>query len=126
MTEQNEGEKSLQEREPDKRRTLRAPLIVLKVKLDDGDKAFFGYAKNISRSGLFIATVNPKEPGSTFHIEIPLPEPINHKIQCEAEVVWKRYYTRGGPHEPGMGMKFKNMPEHLAELIDLWVQSADQ
>ena len=124
MSKQNSERYSPSEKEPDKRKNLRAPLIVLKVKLDDGNKAFFGYAKNISRSGLFIATVNPKEPGSTFRIEIPLPEPINHKIQCEAEVVWKRYYTRGGPNEPGMGMKFNNMPEHLAELIDLWVQSA--
>ncbi|NIQ95978.1 MAG: pilus assembly protein PilZ [Desulfuromonadales bacterium] len=124
MTELNDGENSLPEKDPDKRRDLRTPLIVLKVKLDDGNKAFFGYAKNISRSGLFIATVNPKEPGSTFHIEIPLPDPINRSVQCEAEVIWKRHYTRGGPYEPGMGLKFNGMPDHMAELIDLWAQSA--
>lgn len=109
-------------KEPDKRRDLRTPLIVLKVKLDDGKKAFFGYAKNISRSGLFIATVNPKEPGSRFQVEIPLPPPIGRNVQCESEVVWKRNYTRGGPYEPGMGLRFLDMPEHLSDLIDLWVK----
>lgn len=108
----------------DNRKNLRTPLIVLKVKLDDGNKTFFGYAKNLGRSGLFIATVNPQEPGCRFHIEVPLPDPINRNITCDCEVVWKRQYTRGGPYEPGMGLKFLNMPEAMAQLIDEWAAAS--
>ena len=108
----------------DKRKNLRSPLLILKVKLDDGDKVFFGYAKNISKSGLFIATVNPHEPGSRFRIEVPLPEPMGTSVQCEAEVVWKRHYTRGGPYEPGMGLRFIDLQAGVAELIDDWIKSS--
>lgn len=108
----------------DQRKNLRSPLLILKVKLDDGDRAFFGYAKNISKSGLFIATVNPHEPGSRFQIEVPLPEPLSSSVQCGAEVVWKRHYTRGGPYEPGMGLRFLDLPLEVAESIDGWIKSS--
>ena len=108
------------------RKSLRAPLIVLKVKLDDGRKCFFGYTKNISRSGIFIATVNPKEPGSRYQVEIPLPEPINRTLRCTCEVVWKRLYTKGSPYEPGMGLRFTDLEEDLAEAIDRWVRSCGE
>jgi uncharacterized protein (TIGR02266 family) len=108
----------------DKRKNLRSPLLILKVKIDDGDKVFFGYAKNISKSGLFISTVNPQEPGSLFKIEVPLPEPLNSSVQCEAEVVWKRHYTRGGPYEPGMGLRFLDISDEVADSIDEWIKSS--
>lgn len=108
----------------DKRKNLRSPLLILKVKFDDGDKVFFGYAKNISKSGLFIATVNPQEPGSRFQIEVPLPEPLSSSVQCEAEVVWKRHYTRGGPYEPGMGLRFLDLSDEVADSIDEWIKNS--
>ena len=106
----------------DKRMNLRSPLLILKVKLDDGQRAFFGYAKNISKSGLFIRTVNPHEPGSQFALEVPLPDPLSLRVQCTAEVVWKRHYTRGGPYEPGMGLRFLDIPLEVADAIDGWIK----
>jgi uncharacterized protein (TIGR02266 family) len=103
------------------RKNLRAPLMVLKVKVDDGRKVFFGYAKNISRGGLFIATTNPREPGTSFRVEVPLPAPLNRKMTCTCEVVWKRDFTPNSPFEPGMGLKFADLPEHLADEIHRWV-----
>jgi uncharacterized protein (TIGR02266 family) len=105
------------------RRNLRAPLLVLKVKVDDGRKVFFGYAKNISRSGLFIATTNPREPGTSFQVEIPLPPPVNRKLICTCEVVWKRDFSPKAIYEPGMGLKFLDLPEAQAEEIHRWVLS---
>lgn len=105
------------------RKSLRAPLIVLRVKLDDGRKSFFGYAKNISRSGLFIATVNPRDPGEQFQVELTLPAPISHNVQCTCEVVWKRLYSKGSPYEPGMGLRFLELPDAMADALDSWVNT---
>jgi uncharacterized protein (TIGR02266 family) len=115
-------------RQPDKnlahqRRSLRSPLIVLRVKLDDGHKTLFGYAKNISRSGFFIASVKPQEPGEHFQVELVLPAPIGRRVQCACEVVWKRLYSKGSPHEPGMGLRFLELPEDIADAIDRWVRA---
>jgi len=55
------------------RLATRVPLIVEKIPIEDGQKTFFGYAKNISRGGLFIATVKPREVGEVFTIELTLP-----------------------------------------------------
>jgi uncharacterized protein (TIGR02266 family) len=115
MSEQEKG---------DQRRNLRAPLLIQKVKMDDGRRVFFGYAKNVSRSGLFIATTNPRAPGETFQVEIPLPAPINRKVVCQCEVVWKREYARNVPMEPGMGLKFTDMPEDMAKEIENWIAAS--
>ncbi|HOX44405.1 MAG TPA: PilZ domain-containing protein [Myxococcota bacterium] len=107
----------------DRRRALRRPLIVLKVKLENHTRTFFGYAKNISRSGMFIASVNPERPGSQYQVEIPLPEPIRRTVVCQCQVVWSREYARGQPSEPGMGLRFLDMPADVAEAIDLWART---
>ena len=56
------------------RLATRTPLIVEKIPIEDGQKTFFGYAKNISRGGLFIATVKPREIGDVFTIEVEVPD----------------------------------------------------
>jgi hypothetical protein len=105
------------------RKSLRSPLIVLQVKLDDGYKSFFGYAKNISRSGFFIASINPREPGERFQVELVLPLPIGRSVQCSCEVVWKRLYSKGSSHEPGMGLRFLGLAEEVADAIDSWIRA---
>ncbi|WP_432822550.1 PilZ domain-containing protein [Trichloromonas sp.] len=110
----------------DQRRTLRAPLIVLRVKVDEGEKSFFGYARNISRSGLFIPATSPRQPGSRFVVEVRLPAPIDRAVQCTCEVVWQRQFSSKAKHDPGMGLKFVDMPEEIAALIDAWVKNQDQ
>lgn len=105
------------------RKSLRSPLLVLKVKVDDGRKFFFGYAKNISRGGMFITTSNPKEKGSRFQVEIPLPAPLNLIVRCTCEVVWQRQFRKKSEHEPGMGLKFIDLPEEFSAAIDSWVKS---
>lgn len=105
----------------DKRKKLRAPLLVLKVRLDDGGKVFFGYAKNISRSGIFIATANPQEPGSRVQVELKLPAPADLTFQATCEVVWKREFSLKVLYEPGMGLTFVDLPEEIAEGIEKWV-----
>ncbi len=109
-----------------KRVRLRAPLLVLKVRVEDDGRVFFGYAKNISRGGIFIATTNPREPGTQVKVEIPLPFTAGQAVQCTCEVVWKREFKRKAPYEPGMGLKFVDLPEAVGQGIDAWVQSTNQ
>jgi Tfp pilus assembly protein PilZ len=96
-------------------------LIVEKIPCGDGQKSFFGYAKNISRSGLFISSVNPREPGEEFMIELTLPMKPRHMVRCRCEVIWKRHYQRKGTHEPGMGLKFLDITDIDGDKIDEWV-----
>lgn len=106
----------------DKRARLRVPLLVLKMRLEDGGKVFFGYAKNISRGGFFIASSNPREPGTQFRVEIPLPFANGKHVQSTCEVVWKREYNPSSPYEPGMGLKFIDLPEAVAVELERWIQ----
>lgn len=106
----------------DLRQYLRAPLIIQKVHLDTDRTVFFGYSKNISCSGLFIATTNPIEVGERINLEIPLPEPIGGTVRCCCEVVWKRPLGKHLPFEPGIGLKFIDMPPELAKEIDQWIR----
>ncbi|NIP48539.1 MAG: pilus assembly protein PilZ, partial [Phycisphaerae bacterium] len=48
----------------------------------------------LSRGGLFIATVKPRDPGEQFTIELTLPAEPKHKIRCRCEVVWKRHFHK--------------------------------
>jgi uncharacterized protein (TIGR02266 family) len=116
------GQEKPQQPQGEPRRNLRSPLLVLRVRLDDGRKTFFGYAKNIGRGGIFIATVNPKEPGTRFQVEIPLPAPLCRNLQCFCEVVWKRDFSPNSLYEPGMGLKFIDLPDEHAVRIDQWVR----
>jgi hypothetical protein len=118
-----ESESSSEKVQADKRKNLRAPLLTLRVKLDDGSKVFFGYTKNISRSGMFISSINPKSPGEVYQVEIPLPAPINQTVQCACEVVWNRHFEKKALYEPGMGLRFSGLSEEVATVIDRWVHA---
>ena len=105
----------------DLRRNLRSPLIVQKVHTDAERPVFFGYSKSFSRSGMFIATTNPIGPGEQIDLEIPLPTALNQTVRCRCEVVWKRAPSKRLPFEPGMGLKFLNMPEEISIQLDTWI-----
>ncbi len=109
-------------KEAQRRKHLRAPMIILNIINAGGNKTFFGYGKNISRGGLFISTVNPRETGARFRLEVPLPAPILKIIQCECEVVWNRQFSKNSTLEPGMGLRFLDLAEADAEIIDRWIR----
>jgi uncharacterized protein (TIGR02266 family) len=104
------------------RRATRAPLIVEKIPCADGRKTLFGYAKNISRGGLFIATVKPRDPGEEFMIELTLPKDSGHTFRCRCVVVWKRHFQRKVVNEPGMGLRFLELNNFDGDKIDEWVK----
>jgi uncharacterized protein (TIGR02266 family) len=105
-----------------KRHASRFPLIVEKIPCGDGQKTLFGYAKNVSRGGLFISTVKPREPGEVFTVELTLPMPHRYTFRCRCEVVWKRHFLRKSSDEPGMGLRFLDIPDADGDKIDEWVE----
>ena len=102
-----------------KRKSLRVPILVTKIKAEHNGNVFFGYAKNISKAGLFIQSINPKGEGEHFKIEFSLPGE-DKPITCMAEVVWKRGYMPNARYEPGMGLKFMDLSSELSEKLDHW------
>jgi uncharacterized protein (TIGR02266 family) len=94
---------------------------VEKLSCSDGRRTFFGYARNISCGGLFVATVNPREPGEQFDLQVTLPPAAQLTLRCRCEVVWKRHFERKGKHEPGMGLRFLDLPQECAEALERWL-----
>lgn len=107
----------------DKRQGLRCALLIKKVRLEDDCRVFFGYGTNISRSGLFISSINPTAIGSQFTIEIILPSPLNITFTCRCETVWRRKYSAKDKREPGMGLRFIELDDEIKAQIDTWIRS---
>lgn len=105
---------------PEKRRSLRSPILVMRVKGETENNIFFGYAKNISRGGMFISTVNPREVGETFTIEFTFPKEKT-PIRCRCSVVWRRGYDPHSYYEPGMGIRFLDIEKDKMQKIEDWV-----
>jgi uncharacterized protein (TIGR02266 family) len=117
----NQEDQEKPQKVPDKRRALRYPIIILKV-TEDGDREhLFGYAKNISRSGLFIQSVNPREPGERFTISFQVPQ-TKILVRCHCEVVWMRRYHLKDQSEPGYGVRFLDLSPGVADAIDQWIK----
>lgn len=107
----------------DKRSTLRVPLIVEKIPAGDGRRTFFGYARNLSRGGVFIATANPRQPGDQFDLCLTLPPAAGFTLCCRCEVVWQRPFEQLGQYGPGMGLRFLDLAPDLADALERWLQS---
>jgi len=107
-----------------KRRQLPRPLIVLRQHADSERCSFFGYARNISRGGMFISSINPPQPGARFQLEFALPDKQEHTVRCQCEVVWNRPFSSSGSYQPGMGLKFLDIPEDVANAIDGWANAS--
>ena len=104
-----------------RRKKLRIPILITRIKDESNGKSFFGYAKNVSQGGMFIQTVNPRNVNEQFQIEFSLPgedEPIRGTV----EVVWKRQLVSRKRYEPGMGIRFLDIKEDRSREINEWVE----
>ncbi|MFO7577808.1 MAG: PilZ domain-containing protein [Pelovirga sp.] len=107
----------------DLRRSLRAPTIIQKVHLGGDRLTLFGYGKNISRSGMFIATTNPIEAGARIELTFQLPPPLVGQARCLCEVVWKRPMGSHLPFEAGMGIRFVDLTDEVSDQLAGWVKA---
>ena len=107
---------------PDRRKDLRVHLLVLRIQ-GERDNIFFGYAKNLSRGGMFISTVNPRNVGEEFKVSFAFPGD-GKKIECKCVVLWKREYDPKRGYEPGMGLKFIEIMADDRKKIDAWIKES--
>ena len=114
---------SLKAPEADKRKDLRVPLRVLKVETELNGDVFFGYAADISKSGLFIQTSNPRPVGTKVRLMFVLPG-TKEKLTFQAEVIWNRNYIGKEGLTPGMGMRFVELDSTNREKIEKFVDTA--
>jgi uncharacterized protein (TIGR02266 family) len=112
----------LADKPSNKRATLRGPLIVTQAKMGDDRKYFFGYAKNISSSGIFVNTLTPKAIGEEFSLELSVPK-SDIIIKCRCRVIWSRRFSEADGKDPGMGIQFLDLDPDMADRIDGWVIS---
>lgn len=105
---------------PEKRRNLRVPLRVLRVETALRGQVFFGHAVNLSKTGLFVQTTNPKPVGFKAKIRFELPK-AGQKIEAMAEVVRNQEFTGQKGVQPGMGLKFVDLSIEAQEIIEKFV-----
>ena len=106
----------------ERRKNLRTQLLVLKIKGEDNKGVFFGYAKTISRGGMFISSVNPRKMSEEFEITFKLDD-TGREIKCRGVVVWVREDDTLIKQEPGMGIKFIGLDESVKDEIDAWIST---
>src|SRR3972149_119076 len=104
-----------------RRKNLRKQLLVLKVRGEDKRGVFFGYAKTISRGGMFIASVNPKKVGEEFDIAFSIAD-LKMDLKCRCVVVWSLEYDSMTKQEPGMGIKFIDLDQATIDKLDEWIK----
>ncbi|MEE9614622.1 MAG: PilZ domain-containing protein [Thermodesulfobacteriota bacterium] len=113
----------------DRRKNLRVQLLVLRIKGEagvEGDKnVFFGYAKNLSRSGMFISTVNPRRTNDEFDITFKLPDG-GGEAKCRCRVMWTRDYNPKTRLEGGMGIHFIDLDGKVADRINDWAEKEEE
>lgn len=77
---------------------------------------FIEYSANISQTGMFIRTTQPKPAGSVFIFEIWLGEKYK-LVHGLGEVVWAREEAEGSERPPGMGIRYLKLDKDSREVI---------
>ncbi len=87
------------------------------IRFDRFDDFVEEVSVNLSTSGMFIQTRDPRPPGSVFNFQFQLGEDFS-LIEGRAEVVWRRRQSEGPEKPPGMGVQFVNLDVASQRLID--------
>ncbi len=84
--------------------------VKLRVDCISRDAFAAGYATNLSRGGLFVASESPLPPDAALELTITLPS-SSARVRALGRVVWRRERTKSAAAAaPGMGIKFLSMP----------------
>ena len=105
--------------DPAAQRDRRKRILVLRVTDETGKNV--GYGRNISKTGMFIATMKPRKIDEEFGILFELPR-NKVKVACRCRVVRVKE-GKGGAHEQvGMGVLFLDISRDHQSKIDGWIK----
>ena len=77
-----------------------------------------------AKGGLFISSINPRDPGDQFMISFQIPD-TEIKVECQCEVIWIRPYQSKVRQDSGYGVRFIDLAETISQSIDDWIQSQE-
>lgn len=96
---------------------VRVP-IDAEVRLSTEDGESWGWARNISRGGMFVEAESLLEPDTQLAVEFLMPE-HDVSVSPTARVVWRR--PPAPELTPGMGLQFLKLDRDLAQWLDEYV-----
>ncbi len=91
-----------------KRRNIRAPLN-LKVLVECGEDRAELFASDLSSEGMYLRTLKPFQVGSSMSLAFSIDD--EDPIELRGEVVSRQGLTAEFDREPGMGIRFLDIPE---------------
>ena len=88
------------------------------VRLSGNGNDVWGWARNVSRGGMFVEADIALEPDSEFQVEFTVPD-TSIVVQPTARVVWRR--PAGHERGPGMGLQFLKLERDAAQWLEQYV-----
>ncbi len=102
------------------RQTPRAT-VRLRVEIEEGTPEKELTCINLSEGGMYLRTLSPLPHGTVLHVRFRLPRDTEG-LRIEAEVVRAAQLAVQIEAEPGMGVRFVNIPEEVALRIRNFIQ----
>lgn len=102
------------------RANLRKDIPATRVRFFDGGRDLFGFARNISRSGIMVHTAGLCRVGDELRIELDIPG-LDISVKCRSKIVWRQGQTAGTARE---GIKFIDLDPVSADSIDRWIRDS--
>jgi uncharacterized protein (TIGR02266 family) len=95
----------------------------MQVSFEDFKGIFFEYARDISRTGVFIEMDEPLTIGTRLRLSFALPAPFDHPVLAYGRVV---RCSSGSSNSPaGVGVSFIHVDEDSARVIDALVAGSE-
>ncbi len=108
-----------------RRREAKRVAVELGVTMTSDSNFYVGFANNISEGGLFVATHQMVEVGSTVDLRFELPGE-DEPVVVEAEVRWQRTavdYDSG--ILPGFGVQFGDLDDETRARIERYIEDRE-
>ncbi len=96
----------------------------MQVSFEDFKGIFFEYARDLSRTGVFIEMEPPLPVGARLKLSFALPAPFHHPVVAYGRVV--RQVTAAGDRPGGVGVAFIHLDERGTRVLDALVAGAYQ
>jgi Tfp pilus assembly protein PilZ len=91
------------------------------VVLKHGNELFLGFARNISRAGIFMHTVRPCRVGEEFHVEFTVPH-LDINVKCRSKVAWSKNPTWIREGISSEGLTFVDIDPQISDMLDGWIK----